>query len=127
MEIKQLKLSNGEEVLCKVVSEDEQDIVVKDALMIVCRISDMDNTRYYTFRPFMVYQDEEDDLIVIRTDKLVAYANPTEELVKEYYAAIRTARQMNEVTSKLKLMQKNMYRDSDNNIISLFGPDKNLH
>ena len=63
-EIKQFKLSNGDEIVCDVVEwpdvdGDSPDIVVRNVFKIVVAgvKSSKDSIRYYQFRPWMVHQD----------------------------------------------------------------------
>ena len=74
--------------------------------------------RYYTFRPFMIYQDDEDNLSIIRYSSVVAYANPSVDLLKEYKIAV------SELHSMTKVPSQKSSRDSDSaNVIKLFdGP-----
>ena len=55
----QFKLSNGDEIIAKVIQEPEGDdinLVVKDAMMIV-RSEEVDmGYRYYSLRPWMSFQ-----------------------------------------------------------------------
>lgn len=121
MRIKQLKLVTGDEVICKVV-EDGDDIVIKDALMIVCRYTDEDN-RYYSFRTFMTYQDDPDSMCIIKSSKLVAYCNPTDELIREYEVALTNLYEMAGVTKKVRAMMSRAGDSSDSNVINLFTSD----
>jgi hypothetical protein len=102
MDIKQIKLVTGEEVVCEVISEDEWEIVIRNAFTIVSRAAPQ-GYRFYTFRMFMVYQETNDNLIVIRQDKLVAYAHPTEDMLREYAKAIV---ELNAIDEKLSLSNK---------------------
>lgn len=102
MNIKQIKLVTGEEVVCEVVSEDEWEIVIRNAVTIVSRAAPQ-GYRFYTFRVFMVYQESNDNLIVLRQDKLVSYAHPTEDLLREYAKAII---ELNAIDEKLSLSTK---------------------
>jgi hypothetical protein len=102
MNIKQIKLVTGEEVVCEVVSEDEWEIVIRNAVTIVSRAAPQ-GYRFYTFRVFMVYQESNDNLIVLRQDKLVSYAHPTEDLLREYAKAII---ELNDIDEKLSLSNK---------------------
>ena len=124
MEIKQLKLVTGEEIICRVVDEDDVDIVIKDALLIVCRYTD-DNNRYYSFRTFMTYQDDPDALVVIKANKLVGYCNPTNELIREFKIAIENLYEMAAVTNKVKNMLSSSLDSDKGNVVKLFGSDDN--
>jgi hypothetical protein len=102
MEIKQIKLVTGEEIVCEVVSEDEWEVVIRNALSIVSRAAPQ-GYRFYSFRVYMVYQETNEKLIILRADKIVSYAHPTNELLKEYARAIID---LNNVDEKLSLSNK---------------------
>lgn len=120
MSVKQIKLVTGEEILCRVVEDGDVDVVIKDALKIVSRSTDF-GVRIYTFRTFMVYQESSDDLMVIRADKIVAYANPTYDLLKEYSIAVYDLQ--NSPTEK-ESKRETLEEDSSSNIVP-FKP--NIH
>lgn len=118
MEIKQLKLITGEELICRVVEEDEGDIVIKDGLNIVCSLS-QNGVRYYTFRPFLVYQDHDDNLSILRARSVVAYTNPSKDLIREYAIATRELKDFEEEERS----SNNFSGDSGTNVVNLFkGP-----
>jgi len=83
MSVKQIKLVTGEEVICNVVEEDEFEVLLKDALRIQSKINEV-GIRFYFFRSFMIYKEDENDLIVLRADKIVSYTTPSEDLFREY-------------------------------------------
>ena len=84
--IKHLKLTTGDELLCEVLSDDEFEVPVRNALRLVSKIQDGYN--FYTFKNFMVYQDRRESVQVIRTDHIVSYANPPEDLIDEWKRAL---------------------------------------
>lgn len=84
--IKQLKLTTGDEVVCEVLSDDDFEVPVRNALRLVSKIQD--GYKFYTFKNFMVYQDRRESVQVIRTDHIVSYANPPEDLVTEWQRAL---------------------------------------
>ena len=84
--IKQIKLVTGEEVIAKIVEEDDQDIFVRNALTIHFATTP-DGNRMYTFKLFFCYQDDPERLIMIKMDKVVAVANPIDEMIDQYNEA----------------------------------------
>lgn len=84
--IKHLKLTTGDELLCEVLSDDEFEVPVRNALRLVSKIQD--GYKFYTFKNFMVYQDRRESVQVIRTDHIVSYANPPEDLIDEWKRAL---------------------------------------
>ena len=84
--VKQLKLITGEEIVCEIIEEDENDVIIRNALGIQFNTLD-DGSRMWTFKYFMCYQDDPDRFILLKIDKIVAIANPVEPLVKQYLLA----------------------------------------
>lgn len=85
--VKQLKLVSGEEILCEIVEEDEFDLVVRNVLQIHFQTLS-DGSRMWTFKIYMCYQQEPERFILLKTDKVVAVANPTDDLLAQYIVAI---------------------------------------
>lgn len=95
-EIKQFKLTSGEEIICDVIEwpnpDDENgsfDIVVKNVYKIVAFDQSMSGDRYYTFRPWLSFQDEDDMFQLINYNHIVGEANPSKKLLKHYVVAIK--------------------------------------
>lgn len=84
--VKQIKLVTGEEVIAKIVEEDDQDVFIRNALTIHFA-STPDGNRMYTFKLFFCYQDDPERLIMLKMDKIVAVANPIDEMIDQYNEA----------------------------------------
>ena len=93
MEIRQFKLANDDEIMCEVVEyHDEDDAIVIRKTMKMVQMDNMANgTRYYAFRPFMMYQMTKEAFQIINCQHIVAEANPNQDLILEYFKAIETA------------------------------------
>ena len=94
MEIKQFKLSSGEEIVCEViewpdVDEDEADIVVRNIFKIISIDQTVSGNRYYTFKPWMVFQDEPDMFQTINMNHIIGEANPSQKLLEQYFTMIK--------------------------------------
>ncbi len=94
MEIKQFKLSSGEEIICEVmewpnVEEDEVDVVVRNVFKIIAIEQTVSGNRYYTFKPWMVFQDEAEMFQLINSTHVIGEANPSQKLLEQYFIAIR--------------------------------------
>jgi len=86
-DIKQFKLASGEEIICDVLEypdEDIADMVVKNAYVIFMYGQTPDGTRTYSMRPWMMMQDEPDNLMVLNSNHVVGEANPSEKLIEHY-------------------------------------------
>jgi len=85
--IKQLKLINGEEILCEILDEAQDSICVNNALVLQSNTA-KDGSKFFTFRNFMVYQDQPQNVMLIMSDKIVAIAIPTEDMIEQYEIAL---------------------------------------
>lgn len=85
--VKQLKIADGSEIICEVMEELEEDIVVRGAFRIA-RV-DLDNERsYYMFKPWMTYVEEPDHFITINLYHLIAATVPSKDILDQYENAI---------------------------------------
>ena len=105
--IKQLKLTTGEEILCEVLDEAPESIAVRNALVLTDNVS-ANGDKYFTFRNFLVYQDGPMDVVLLVTDKIVAMAIPTQDMVAQYDIALE---QMREQVELSKQYQEEEYGD----------------
>ena len=84
--IKQLKLVNGEEVICEIISEAPDSFAVRNAYKLVEKVT-QDGFKFYTFRTFMVYQDTPLSVMLVMADKIMGMAIPTKEMLEQYEIA----------------------------------------
>lgn len=138
MNLKQLKLANGEEVICDVVEEYDEELLVKQALRLF-KIELNAYTSYYTFRPWMIMKEDLDDIVLINPYHIVGACVPSSDLVLQYEHAIENIMSdedddQQDVKERLKAMMEedeiDPYGDLDSssNVISLFSFDKDkLH
>jgi hypothetical protein len=87
--IKQLKLVTGEEIICEIIEEDDQDLIIRNPLAFEYK-QEPDGTRLWSYRLFMCYQDDPDKLILVKIDKIVAIANPVPSIVKQYIKGVES-------------------------------------
>ena len=86
MDLKQFKLSSGEEIITLVVEwpdEDSLDIVIRNPLKIHSMIGP-DGNFYHQLKPFMVYQFAEDNLMILNSSTIIAEGNPNKIVTKQY-------------------------------------------
>lgn len=90
MNYKQFKLTNGEELICDVVDEADDDVnlVVRHAMAISVRETSDGHIRYYTFRPWMVYQLRKDYFQLINETHIIGEGNPDPEVLNQYKLAL---------------------------------------
>lgn len=93
MEIRQFKLANDDEIMCEVVEYHEEDdaIVIRKTMKMVQLDNMANGTRYYAFRPFMLYQMSPESFQIINCEHIIAEANPNQELILEFFKAIEIA------------------------------------
>lgn len=86
-QVKQLKLSTGEEIMCEILEEDDYDIIIRNPLTIQFGET-AEGQRMWSFRLFMCYQDDPDRFILLKLDKIVSIANPVDDILKQYVMAV---------------------------------------
>lgn len=107
--VKHLKLVTGEELVCELMSETGDSIVIRNALSLIEKdLSSGD--KYYAFKTFMVYQDSPQNVIIIFFDKIMSIAVPTEEMQRQYTGAIAEMRDYNEA-QELKQQERGEWED----------------
>jgi len=97
--IKHLKLITGEELICNLLEESADHLVVNNALSLMEKTLD-DGTKFYAFKTYRVYQDTPQNVIMVFTDKIVSLALPTKDMINQYGSAIR---EMETFTNKSEL------------------------
>ena len=107
--VKHLKLVTGEELVCELMSETGDSIVIRNALSLIEKdLSSGD--KYYAFKTFMVYQDSPQNVIIIFFDKIMSIAVPTEEMQRQYSGAIAEMKDYNEA-QELKQQERSEWED----------------
>ena len=136
MNYTQFKLSNGDELVAQVVDEledDEYNIVVKNAMMIVRLESIDEGYRMYSFRPWMAFQQNDSYLQLLNYNHIIGEAKPDKTLLDQYHKSVITEN-LNEGDSDesdIDTIRKYVNdipdsSDSSENIIPLFNKNK-LH
>lgn len=79
--------------MCEVVEYHEEDdaIVIRKTMKMVQVDNMATGTRYYAFRPFMLYQMTPEAFQIINCEHIIAEANPDQELILEFFKAIEVA------------------------------------
>ena len=107
-EVRQFKLASGEEVVCEVIqwhNEEELELIVRKAMKLV--MGEMDTgVRYYSFRPWMVYQENPEDLVVLNGNHVIGIAYPPESLIAQYDEAVDDMAKMWEQRNKEYLQSR---------------------
>ena len=109
-ELRQFKLSNGEELVVEVVDwpdpkEEEWQIIAKNAMKVVSYEDPREGFRYYAFRPWIIYS-KNDTLITISDAHIVGEAIPSKEVKDQYYKALKLEEDMENATKNVKDKKK---------------------
>ena len=108
VDIKQFKLSNDDDVICEVLHWDEEDdaIIVRGALKII-NVEDFSRgVRFYAFRPWMVFQDNPEELSTINSGHVVSMCTPSKEVLGHY------AGTLDQIKKQLKIKKRDLPLDS---------------
>jgi len=126
--VKQIKMVNGDEIICEILEELEDDLVVRYCLLIDKFRAQSDDTEQYTttlyvLKPWMTYVEHKDEVITINAYHCMALSNPHTELLKQYELALsRIVDMANEEIREKDLVQLDLIGESDNqnkNVVTL--------
>ena len=89
MNLRQFKLSNNDEIVADVVEiADEGDLVIRSALKIF-QAEDLEaGIRYFSFKPWLSFQNNMEEIIILNIGHIIGEVAPSEELIKHYAAAM---------------------------------------
>ena len=87
--LKQFKLVDGDEIVCEVLEDLEDDIIIRYALKIV-KVDISLGSAYYIFKNWMTFQEKTTDTVALSKFHIMGMAVPTEVLLKEYYSAVES-------------------------------------
>jgi hypothetical protein len=116
---------------------EEIEILTRKAMRLIMQ-ENGDGFKYYAFRPWMVYQESDEDLIILNSNHVVGIAFPTRTLLLQYYEAVADMSDMHRVreseyeeehvrpTKGDKIDDYLSRMDSGSNVIDMFS-DKKLH
>lgn len=89
-DVKQFKLTSGDEIVCDVVDwpgSDSSDIVVRNVMQIL-KITHSVTEQYYVFRPWIHYIESSEELVIINSTHIVSTTNPNKLLFEQYLWAV---------------------------------------
>ena len=87
LKLRQFKLTNGDEIVCEIMEDLELDLVIRFALRLTT-VSSEDNKIYYIFKPFMIYQTNQNNVITLNTSHIMGAAIPDDDLLPQYFSAV---------------------------------------
>jgi len=113
MSYKQLKLISGEEIICEIVywpdeKTDDQTMVIRSAVELAMHEDIEEAIRFYTFRPYMMYIHDEEQLITLNGNNITSITTPAAEIFKQYKAHMKMVRK--EVSNDIDSDQPNVLK-----------------
>ena len=100
--IKQLLLSDGSEIICRIEEELEDDLIISNAYKIVRVEAALSGSSYYTFKPFMTFVEENSHLISLNLYHIISATVPFDELHGQYVKIMASVKEiMNAVDESL--------------------------
>lgn len=135
--IRQFKLSTGEEIVCQILEwadEDEVDIVVRYVYQLRTVDDDVKGIRYYNLKPWMTMQEGDEKFITMNSMHVISQARPDERVLEQFKSAVETSQLTEEeLIEKVHDYIENMKtsvveEEEDNNVIRFPKMDKDkLH
>ena len=98
--IKQLKLTNHDEILCEIIDygdDDNPDVIIRKAMKIVVVDDFETNSRFYTFKPWMSFVDDSEELQMLNSVHVVGECTPSATVIKHYEAALLEVEKYNKL------------------------------
>lgn len=89
--VQQFRFTSGEELIAEILEwdEDEDFILIKNAMAIETNIFHGDNERMYMFRPWLLYIEHPEEIVVLNKNQVMGNVEPNELLKIQYYSAVR--------------------------------------
>ena len=87
-DLRQLKLISGDELVCEIIEEHKTHFLARNVLKITTK-ADTGSKKYFTFSPYMVYQEGMLQVVMLMTSHMMAFAIPTSEMVVQYEIALK--------------------------------------
>ena len=93
MNVRQLKLITGEEVLCDLVDTEyneyeDEFLIIRSAYSLVSTEDFESQMRYYTFRPFMMHQYETNKVMALSSGAVICAVTPDKKVIEQYEAHV---------------------------------------
>ncbi len=104
-EVKQFKLTNDDEIVCEVVewpSEHEASMVIRKPMRVISMENYREGARYYAFRPWLMFQEHEDNLQILNSTHIVVEASPSEYLIDQYKKFCKELAKVEDTSKKSK-------------------------
>ena len=116
-EFRQFKLTNRDEIIAEVIDHGENDtpdIIVRKVMKIIVVDDFEENIRYYTFKPWISFQDDIEELSALNSVHVVGEVTPSKTVMDHYVKSLnevdkynklkRAGMDMNEIADTIKDM-----------------------
>tara|TARA_B100000941_G_C28433292_1_gene515460 strand:- start:93 stop:527 length:435 start_codon:yes stop_codon:yes gene_type:complete len=91
--VKQFKLSDGEEIIAEIIEDHEEEIILRTPLRVI-RIDVNFEKTLYTFKPWMTYVEATDHFVSLNDYHIMSATHPHEELLTQYKKALKKIREL---------------------------------
>jgi hypothetical protein len=110
-EFKQFKLTNGDEMVCELISVDPDgnstaDVIVRKAMKIAVTDDIENNVRFYTLKPWMSFIDDTNDLMALNSVHIVGESTPSQTIMTHYIAALADVDKYNKIKGSTLTLQE---------------------
>ena len=87
--LKQFRLTTGDEILCELVDEAQEEgcLLVRRILRIIATDDFENNVRYYSFKPWVSFQDDFKEIVVLNVGHIVSETEPSPTLQAHFTVA----------------------------------------
>ncbi len=109
--IKQLRLSDGSEIIAELIEEVDDEVLVRVPLHIV-KVDLSYNRTVYTFKPYMTYVEYSDTLVSLNLYHIIAIAIPHEDILAQYQKALKKIQKIKEDGDELYTTDEKKIADS---------------
>ena len=135
-EFRQFKLTNQDEIIAEVIDhgdDDTPDIIVRKVMKIIVVDDYEENIRFYTFKPWLSFQDDIEELSALNSVHVVGEATPSKTVMLHYVKSLsevdkynklkQAGMDMNEIADTIKDMTD---QEMDDFLDLKFGHDHDL-
>ena len=93
--LKQFRMTNGDEILCQLIEEAEEEgcLLVNRILRIIATDDFETSIRYYSFKPWVSFQDDFDQIVILNVAHIVSETDPSATLQAHFTVANKEVRE----------------------------------
>lgn len=89
MNLRQFKLTNSDEIVAEIMEiAEEGDLVIRNVLKIFHAEDQNAGIRYYSFKPWLSFQDNLEEITVLNIGHIIGETQPSKELISHYSQAM---------------------------------------